>query len=241
MAAKTLLHDVPAGSFQVTIFEAQPRIGGLWPASKDDNDGLVHPLMVTNQSKHTVQFSDLAWHDSAPEFPRAWQVGRYLERYLSEYKGADVRLGYRVVKTELQGDGSWKVETQSSKGSETSVFDHLLVTTGFFGKPIWPDCVPREADIPIIHSSKYRNIKSLVEKSARREGKILIVGGQMSGIEIAATIATHLSSAIHSPGDKIIDEPEKYSIHHVVDRPSWVFPLFTSPKVGGLFQPFGIS
>ncbi|KAI1773928.1 FAD/NAD(P)-binding domain-containing protein [Hypoxylon cercidicola] len=237
VAAKTLLHDAPADSFKVTVFEAQSRIGGLWPTAKSDSDGLVHPFMVTNQSKHTVQFSDLAWHDSDPEFPRAWQVGQYLERYLAEYGGADVRLGHKVAKAELQDDGTWKVQTESISGSETELFDYLLVATGFFGKPTWPDYVPMEADVPIIHSSKYRDIKSLLGTSTRR-GKILVVGGQMSGIETAATVATHLSSAIHSPGEKVIEEPEKYYVHHVTHRQSWVFPLFTSPKPAACAPPF---
>ncbi|KAI1652606.1 hypothetical protein F4813DRAFT_304401 [Daldinia decipiens] len=242
VAAKTLLHDTPGCSFKVTIFEAQSRIGGLWPIRKDDDGGLVHPLMVTNQSKHTVQFSDFAWQDSVPQFPRAWQVGQYLERYINEYSGADIRLGHKVVKVDLQDDGSWNVQTESSEGSETATFDYLLVTTGFFGKPIWPDHVPKEADVPIIHSSEYRDLKGLLERSSNPSGKILVVGGQMSGIETAATIATHLSSAIHSPGKKIIEqllqEPQSYSIHHITNRPSWVFPLFTSPKPAASAPPF---
>lgn len=187
--------------------------------------------MTANQSKHTVQFSDFAWHSSTPEFPQAWQVGQYLEQYSHEYGGADIRLGHKVVKADLQGDGSWQVQTESAKGAEISHFDYLLVTTGFFGTPIWPDIVPREADVPIVHSSKYRDIRSLLAGSKGRGSKILIVGGQMSGIEVAATIATSLSSAVHSPGEKIIEEPEKYTIHHVIQQPSWVVPLFTSPKV----------
>ncbi|KAI1477715.1 hypothetical protein F4774DRAFT_189377 [Daldinia eschscholtzii] len=238
VAAKTLLHDTPQHSFKVTIFEAQSRIGGLWPTRKDDAIGLVHPLMVTNQSRHTVQFSDFSWQDSVPQFPKAWQVGQYLEQYINEYSGADIRLGHKVVRTDLQGDGSWKVEVESSWGSQTETFDYLLVTTGFFGKPIWPVHVPREADVPIIHSSEYRDLQSLLAQSSHRGGKILVVGGQMSGIETAATIATHLSSAIHSPGKKIIQEPESYSIHHIAHRPSWVFPLFTSPKPAASAPPF---
>ncbi|KAK7752555.1 hypothetical protein SLS62_005523 [Diatrype stigma] len=242
VAAKTLLRDAPSGSFKVTIFEAQSRIGGLWPSHKDDSGGLMHPFMVANQSKHTVQFSDLAWDELDPQMPRAWQVGQYLERYLKKYLAdVDIRLGHKVVHTELQNGGSWRVRTESDQGGEeTSVFDYLLVGTGFFGKPIWPDYIPQEADVPIIHSSKYRDLKTLLagRKEKDRGGKILVVGGQMSGIEIAGTIATHLSSAVHSPGEKEIAAPEKYSVHHVAHRPAWVFPLFTSPKIDKLAAPF---
>jgi cation diffusion facilitator CzcD-associated flavoprotein CzcO len=186
--------------------------------------------MVTNQSKHTVQFSDLSWDDTAPQLPRAYQVGQYLDTWRRRYAGADLQLGHKVVRTELQDGGSWKVETESQDGCQTGVFDYLLVATGFFGEPIWPDCFPRHADIPIMHSSRYRDITDLLRKHDGPGGKILVVGGQMSGIEIASTIASHLSSAINSPGGKPVSNPERYSIHHVTPQPSWVFPLFTSPK-----------
>lgn len=204
----------------------------MWPAHKSDTAGLVHPLMVANQSKHTVQFSDLAWRDSDPDFPKAWQIGHYLERYLKEYGGADIRLGHKVVKTELQDGGSWKVETESEKGPETKIFDYLLVTTGFFGTPLWPEGIPKEAEVPIIHSSKYRDIKGLLANSKGTGDKILIVGGQMSGIEIANTIATHLSSLVHSPGDATVKNAERFTIHHVAQGPAWTVPLFTSVNVG---------
>jgi len=63
-AAKTLIHDHP-GLFRVTIFEQSERVGGLWPISEQD-DGMVNPDMRVNQSRHTVNFSDLAWQASAP-------------------------------------------------------------------------------------------------------------------------------------------------------------------------------
>lgn len=187
--------------------------------------------MVANQSKHTVQFSDFAWDESAPQLPRAWQVGQYLDRYYKRYGGADLQLNHKVVRTEIQEGGGWKVETESGEGKQTSIFDYLLVTTGFFGKPIWPTFIPKDAEVPVVHSSKYRDLEGLLNANPGRGGKIVVVGGQMSGIEIAGTIASHLSSALNSPGEKKISDPEKYSVHHVVQRPAWVFPLFTSPKV----------
>ncbi|KAF4839539.1 putative flavin-containing monooxygenase 1 [Colletotrichum siamense] len=238
VAAKTLLHNTPAGAFTVTIYDAQSRIGGLWPTRRDDASGLVHPLMVANQSRHTVQFSDLAWNPDEPEFPRAWQIGRYLERYLDRYKGADVKLGHRVVKTDLAGDGTWTVTVKSDAGKEeTSVFDYLLVSSGFFGKPIVP-YVAGETDVPVIHSSKYRDLQSLFPNGVKDGGKILVVGGQMSGVEISGTIATHLSAAVNAPDPVPVPNADKLSVHHLVQRPTWVFPLYTTPKPGSPTAPF---
>ena len=240
MAAKSLLHDVPQGTFDVTIFDAQTRIGGLWPLDKDDNGGMVHPQMVANQSKHTVQFSDLAWEEDDPEFPRAWQVGRYLQRYLERYcQGATLRLGTRVDKVEIlpssikDGEGpKWKVSVSHNGKQERHAFDYLLVASGYFGAmTMFPEAA-EEPEVPVIHSSRYRDLASLLaSRPHSKGGKILVVGGQMSGVEIAGTIATHLSSAVHSPGTSPIPYPETYSVHHLTQKPVWVFPLYTTPKV----------
>ncbi|KAL1864291.1 hypothetical protein VTK73DRAFT_5965 [Phialemonium thermophilum] len=255
VAAKTLLHDAPPEQhFRVTIFEARNRVGGLWPASKEDDDnggGMVHPMMVANQSRHTVQFSDFAWDPRSPQFPRAWQVGRYLHRYLDRYCGdAELRLGARVESARLSDpaaavDGehgaaaAWDLVVRLADGKvEERRFDHLLVASGFFGRPFVPSFPSTDPTLPVVHSSQYRSLEGLLGKDGGRGGKILVVGGQMSGVEIAGTIASHLSSATHSPGPSPIRNPEKYAIHHVVPRPAWVFPLYTSPKPESVAPPF---
>lgn len=233
-AAKTLLHNAPKGHFKVSVFDSQPDIGGLWPTSKTDSQRQVHPLMVANQSKHTVQFSDLAWEENAPQFPQAWMVGQYLERYLDRFLTGnpdfELRLRSRVAKADKVDEG-WKVSIESEGKEETRNFDYLLVASGFFGKPIVPESLSKPSTVPVIHSSQYRDLKALLGKGKQGGGKILVVGGQMSGVEIAGTIATHLSSAANSPDEFEIPDIDKYSIHHVIQRPIWVFPLFTSPEV----------
>jgi hypothetical protein len=237
VAAKTLLHNAPRGrsSFRVTIYETRDRIGGLWPTRKGElNLSGVHPLMVANQSKHTVQFSDFAWEPSDPEFPQAWMVGRYLERYAKRYSITDIKFHHRVRRAVLLKDNSWHVTSRSEiDGSEESTeFDYLLVAAGFFGTPVVPVELVQEK-LPYCHSSTYRDLGGLFsgKESSGRGGRILVVGGQMSGIEIAATVATHISSLIHSPSPSPVLNAENYKVHHVIQRPIWVFPLFTSPKV----------
>lgn len=245
VAAKTLLHNAPKGHFKVNVFDSQAAIGGLWPTSKTDSGRLVHPLMVANQSRHTVQFSDLAWDDSAPQFPRAWQIGKYLEQYQSRYLDGhpdfELQLKSRVAKAEKRNDGSagWKVRIQSEGGEESRDFDYLVVATGYFGKPIVPDCFKNaNTSVPIIHSSQYRDLKGLLGEGRQKGGKILIVGGQMSGVEIAGTVASHLSAAVNSPEESEIAGVDKYSIYHAIQRPIWVFPLFTSPEPTFSSAPF---
>jgi hypothetical protein len=63
------------------------------------------------------------------------------------------------------------------------------------------------------------------------------VGGQMSGVEIAGTIASHLSSAAHSPSQSGIPNIGEYSIHHVIQRPVWVMPLHLTPNVCNVSKP----
>jgi cation diffusion facilitator CzcD-associated flavoprotein CzcO len=251
VAAKTLLHHASDSSpdFSVTIYDAQPRIGGLWPADKTDGAGLVHPLMVVNQSRHTVQFSDLAWDSKAPQLPRAWQVGRYLQRYLRRYCAFEedrfrLRLGWKVETTvplDQELGRRWRVTARSEDGVvDENEFDYLLIASGFFGKPAIPEVSGlREAHgIPVVHSSQYRDLGTLLPNTTGNGDKILVVGGQMSGVEIAGTIASHLSSAVNSPGPDRIPGIEKYKIHHIIQRPTWVFPLYTTPVAATPTAPF---
>ena len=66
--------------------------------------------MCVNQSRHTVSFSDFAWGEEKSSFPKAWEVGQYLEAYRVRY-GVSVRLGCRVLGTERVGEG-WRIRVR---------------------------------------------------------------------------------------------------------------------------------
>jgi cation diffusion facilitator CzcD-associated flavoprotein CzcO len=185
--------------------------------------------MMANVSRHTMQFSDYAWDDSEALIPLAWRVGLYLEGYAKRYLGrAEVVFGSRVVKAAREKEG-WVVQVEGKERREERTFDYVVVSTGYFGDKRIPKGVEGNEEVKVVHSTEYQDLNSLVGE--RKGGKILIVGGQLSGVEIAATIATNLSSAANSPGPSPITNPEKYTIHHLAERPSWVLPLIISPKV----------
>ncbi|PFH63419.1 hypothetical protein XA68_10008 [Ophiocordyceps unilateralis] len=235
VAAKTLLHNAPKEAFRVTVLDRQGAIGGLWPSSVADRRRQIDPLMLANQSRHTMHFSDLAWDVDAPPVPRAFELGKYLHRYLDRYltphPAFELRLQTQLVRAKPSPGGAWELLLEAGGRDETAVFDYLLVASGHFGKPMpLPDSLALPQAVPVIHSCQYRDLKSLLGSRPPAHGKVLVVGGQMSGVEIAGTIAAHLSSAAHSPGETLIPGIDGYSVHHIVQRPSWVFPIFTTPE-----------
>lgn len=83
--------------------------------------------------------------------------------------------------------------------------------------------------MPVLHSSKVRDVKDLLTDSGKRSAqgrKIVVVGGQMSGVEIAGTIAFQISSAANTPAEPAFPDPAKYVVTHLVQKPTWVMPFF---------------
>lgn len=185
-----------------------------------------------------MHFSDLSWEKDAPQFPLAWQIGQYLQRYMDRYltghEAFSLQTAHKVTATR-QVEQAWEVDFLSDGKIATQKFDKVVVATGFFGKPLTPAGLSgNEHKVPVIHSSQYRDLKGLLGKGRAGGGKILVVGGQMSGVEIAGTIGVHLSSAVNSPEAFDVPDIDKYTIHHVVQRPIWVFPLYSTPEVSPL-------
>lgn len=195
-------------------------------------------------------------HVDLPMFPKARHVKRYLETYANWYIPAKhIGLDCNVIRTtpyNHNGVTRWSVEWEVSPGAsvpsftsligakETSAntgpcryeaeFDYLVVASGFFA-------VPKMLDIPGIgefstkaklkHSSKLRDLhEDLVDGGS---GKIVIVGGSMSGVEAAATVAFQLSSAKHAPGNG--KDFSKYTVHHLTSKPFWVLPPYVLRQV----------
>ncbi|KAL2865434.1 uncharacterized protein BJX67DRAFT_185274 [Aspergillus lucknowensis] len=179
-----------------------------------------------------------------PMFPRAWQVRRYLEKYASVYiPESSLRLGRRVVRairrSRLVGSGGrWEVHwvdereheehsTRSSDGSEImrETFDFLVVASGHFGAPYIPD-IPGFASFPAtVHSSGLQNAEDISRllENAPAKGKVVVIGGSMSGVEAATSLALHLSSLNFKPGSSE-QSGAAYEVYHLSTSPFWVLP-----------------
>ncbi|KAL5345630.1 hypothetical protein ACLOAV_009384 [Pseudogymnoascus australis] len=184
---------------------------------------------------------------------------QYVDKYLN-HPSVEIKTSCRVEEASMvEGDASkpikWRVRVRklraNDKGpnslasndasadsnlntseTEEHLFDHVIISSGFFGKPIIPKAFVNQegTPIPIIHSSEFSDLKELLKENKRAPGKILVVGGSMSGAETSATIAAQISSEIHSPGKSDIESIEQYTIHHVTSKPFWTVPFFLPLK-----------
>ncbi|KAL4742865.1 hypothetical protein BDV11DRAFT_202323 [Aspergillus similis] len=248
VTAKTLLQNFPPGTFSAAIFEEKPRIGGLWAVDypsthciswptphlphdhfreQDRGRATVDPWMRTNLSRFSVAFSDLAWEtalgDDVPVFPYAWEVRKYLEKYAQTYIPKECfNLGKRVLSVARRGCG---IKTEDRAGWEVSWVEDWYAS-GHFGSPRIP-LIPGLEDISsTVHSSELQspeNIDRLLEKSPEG-GKLVVIGGSMSGVEAATSLALHLSSLSFSPGPS--NQEHNYEVWHIGTGPYWVLPTY---------------
>jgi hypothetical protein len=237
VAAKTFKQQ---SDYKVTVYEAADRVGGMWRAQPGEYGDKCSPEMRTNLSRFTVAFPDLSWSSvdlsdpvtgassptTPPMFPKAWQVGRYLEKYTEKFGlKPDIFLNRRVVDAEILDDmKTWQVTTRdlATNQSSTETFDYLVIASGFFDKPGHTfSPIPDKTLHNIQHSSVFRDLSSLSQKP----GKIVVIGGGISGSEAAAQAAFQVSSAKYSPGrNKPIHAESK--IYHIVNRPFYCLPRY---------------
>ncbi|KAL4934717.1 uncharacterized protein BDV17DRAFT_13284 [Aspergillus undulatus] len=208
--------------------------------------------MRTNLSRHSVAFSDLSWEtalgtdtDGVPVFPHAWQVRRYLEKYAefnipSEY----LKFGARVLQVSRRGDcdvglarGRWEVSwvddgnEDTRYGLEDSIqkdeFDFLVVASGHFGTPDIPQIPGLDSFPNAIHSSELQSKEDISRllSNTSSPAKLVVVGGSLSGVEAATSLALHLSSLTYGL-DSHTHGRNAYEVVHVAPGPFWVLPRY---------------
>ncbi|KAL5002642.1 hypothetical protein BDV10DRAFT_181361 [Aspergillus recurvatus] len=105
-------------------------------------------------------------------------------------------------------------------------FEFVVVASGHFGSPNIP-LIPGLETIPhTVHSSELQSpedINRLLEESPKG-GKLVVIGGSMSGVEAATSLALHLSSLNFSPGSPT--QTHNYEVWHVGTGPFWVLPTY---------------
>lgn len=187
-------------------------IGGMW--NKQANP--FWPSMKTNLSKYTCQFSDQSWQKDAPIFPNQADLDSYLNTYAERtLHRANVVLNCNITAVNRELNGEYKLTWQdcSSNAITCETFDDVIITTGFFCKPILQPVDGFKGRV--IHSSEYRNPEDFAGRN------VVVAGSSFSSSEIAADVATVASS-----------------VRNVVPRPSWMLPRFLPVSTDKPNTPF---
>ncbi|MEC3862447.1 NAD(P)/FAD-dependent oxidoreductase [Mesobacterium sp. TK19101] len=128
-----------------------------------------------------------AWHDRFPNMtfkgysPDAFVPKDGVTDYLVDYAdmiGAPIRTGVEVTGL-WRNDGGGFV-AKSNMGELLAKY--VVVATGPFQKPVYPQIVPETVGLTQLHSADYRNPEQLPD------GAVLVVGAGSSGVQIAAEL-----------------------------------------------------
>jgi cation diffusion facilitator CzcD-associated flavoprotein CzcO len=188
-AAKIFL-DSKDRKFEVTIFEAEEYLGGVWSHS--------YPSLCIQSARDGFGWS---WKEISrsmepdPDWPGAGHIALEFKKFADDYHITDlIRFHHRVTKlergTKKQNHSSskrgWTAHVKNTKTQETTkfYFDFFLVANGRFAKKNMP-ILPGQSKYTgeILHSSDYRKWSQLAGK------RVLVVGGGKSGLEISTEVA----------------------------------------------------
>jgi dimethylaniline monooxygenase (N-oxide forming) len=161
----------------VTVFERWSQIGGIWnPASNG-----AYESVRTQTSRMAFHYSDHPPSDSlGSTFLDRQQFYEYLRSYIERFDlDGCIRLGHQVINVERSND-EWLVAARCDGHTTVDFFDRVIVATG----ELWEPYLPAGASRPTAQTAKeYRNPESL------RGARVLVVGGGVSGADIAAELS----------------------------------------------------
>src|SRR5690606_25004348 len=184
--------------FTPVLFEQDEAIGGQWRGGSPWSG--IWPSMRTNTSRIMTSFSDLPHPTGTPVFPTNQAILAYLQSYARRFAVLPhVRTGTQVLHIELEAGpkNAWRVRSRDTSGRERDEsFRHVVVASGRFNKPRFPDVSgldPMRDRDRVSHTFHYRS------PEAFRGKRVLVAGGSISALEIASELAmrgaTHVVSA----------------------------------------------
>ncbi|HKE51520.1 MAG TPA: NAD(P)-binding domain-containing protein [Actinomycetes bacterium] len=209
-----------AGCRNVVCYEESGGIGGNWAFSDDPRRISVYESARLISSRRMSSFDDFPMPKDYPDFPSHRQLLAYFTDYARAFRlGSHIRLGSRVERCALDGDGRWIVRVASHAGTTDEHFDNLLVCSGHHREPLVP-AYPGTFSGRIVHSSAYKRPEPF------RGQRVLVVGAGNSAADIATEVAQVASHAVLS-----MREATYFMPRHMFGLPSDVVYTFLMSKL----------
>jgi len=208
VSAKVLRGD----GFDVTLFEKEATIGGVWAPSR------TYPGLRANNPRESYAFSDHPYDRTVDDFPRAEQIRDYLASYVERFRLGDaLRLSAEVISVSCApspqpSHGGFDVlvrRRNHDDATERLHFDFVVVCNGVFSEPNVPSIEGVELFAgTVLHSSQ------IVDPEVVRDKHVVIVGAGKSALDCANFAAERGRSATL-----------------VLRAPHWIVPRYMFGKV----------
>ncbi len=170
-------HAIKAGH-SVVLFEKNARIGGIW----DPWSGGAYRNACMQNSQHAFHYINFPpGHTGA--FPDVLQVFEYLKAVTRKGNvGASTRLNTEVISVG-KDSGRWLIRSVTEGKERDDVFDNVIIAIG----ELWR---PRKLALSGMEnfSGALITCKEYQEPEAFKGKNILIIGGGVSGADIASEL-----------------------------------------------------
>ncbi|RMJ18789.1 hypothetical protein CDV36_001567 [Fusarium kuroshium] len=184
VAVKNLLEE----GFNVTGFDRNGYVGGLWHFTEDENTLSVLESTVVNVSIARGCYTDFPFKRGTPPFCAAKQVNEYLENYVDHF---DLRPHLRlntVVKHVAREEepNRWRLDFERAP---SEYYDKVVIATGPHLNPVMPNIYGSSLFAGmIIHSKSFKRPEAFTGK------KVVVLGLGNTGSDIADTLIGYASS-----------------------------------------------
>lgn len=169
--------------YEVTLYEKEADVGGVWSASRR------YPGLTTQNTRTTYELSDFPMPLSYPEWPSGEQVQLYMQSYVDHYDfNEQVNLNRTVLATSFDANRNvWTVNTRGLTSElETAEFDYLIIGNGIFSVPSIPTYTGVESFIEaggqVCHTSEF------TRREDARDKNVLVIGYGKSSCDVANAI-----------------------------------------------------
>ena len=169
--------------YEVTLYEKEADVGGVWSASRR------YPGLTTQNTRTTYELSDFPMPLSYPEWPSGEQVQLYMQSYVDHYDfNEQVNLNRTVLATSFDANRNvWTVNTRGLTSElESAEFDYLIIGNGIFSVPSIPTYKGVESFIEagghVCHTSEF------TRREDARDKNVLVIGYGKSSCDVANAI-----------------------------------------------------
>lgn len=181
-----------------TIFEKSDGLGGLW------RKGLWRNFK-TDIVKFNCAFNCKRWASAVETWPNKSRILQYIQEFAEEFNLEQyIQFNSTVKQCSQNGDGTWTVKVTDGAEGRIQIFDFLIVANGF-------NSIPKQPTIPGLETFTGTHFHSVhydyIDHLENRYQRVLVVGGNFSGCEIANDIAMNskaeVMQIVHSTGRRI--------------------------------------